>query len=129
MQLVEFKPEANAVSLVNEKFHMTGSRLMSASEYKKANGVKGNDAKITYNAYLKANGVNANANLSAMMARGEVLITSFKEYQSGKLQIVGIKSASLVDPAPKKESGKITQADALAALGLTAEDLAKLIAK
>lgn len=130
--LVQFG--TNAVVLRNERTKMTGARLMTCKEYKLANGVKGNEAKKGYSEYLMKNGVNCNARLAEAIAKGEIVTTSFKRWETkGKFQVAGMTSAAAlkvgeVKPG-KADKAKADQADvALKAAQAEAEELRKELA-
>lgn len=111
--------DAQIVTTANVKMGMTGERLMVISEFKKARGVKGTEAKKQFIQYLLDNGKTANGELSGALARGELLTVGKKCWKSGVMQVKFVKAASLVMPveAPAKPVeikdvwGGMTQAD------------------
>lgn len=112
---------------------MSGARLQTRSEFRESYAAKHgkklgrSEAEKLHNEYLETEGVLGNVALSEQIAKGHILVLGVRSYEkSGKGTI------SFVDRSKvKSEPVKPTQEQALAALGLTAEDLAavKLVLK
>lgn len=113
--LVTFNSNSNVVVSVNPKTQAETVRLMTAKEFKTSKGIKGNEAKRQYNAYLKEHGKASTAGLAAALTSGELLVTSVRDSKN-KLAVSFTKASSLKDPAEKSET----------APAITAESLAKL---
>jgi hypothetical protein len=116
---------SSAVALSNVKTGMNGARLMAPAEFKRSKGLKGNAGRNAYNAYLKEHGTKLNGGVGHAMLEGKILLTGVRRWEkSGKWQITAVETEKLVDKAAKAAAP--TRADALAALGLTEEQLAQL---
>lgn len=98
--IVSFNANANAIAISNPKQGMTGARLMTAAEWKKANGLglTARQKSNGYNAYLRESGKANTAELAAAMTSGRLLVTAHKAWnKSGKRQVTFIDADKLKD--------------------------------
>lgn len=100
--LINYGDKALTVSVKNEKFGMTGTRLMTGKEFSLANNVKGAESKRRYNAYLKENGQANMGALASEMTTGKLIVVGFKNYdKSGKLNVAFQRVDKIKDPVAK----------------------------
>jgi hypothetical protein len=119
--LVSFEPTASAVTTTN-KFGTT-IRLQTAKEFKTAKGLKGQDGRRQYNAYLSAQGKASTAGLAAALTGGELLVRSYRD-SKGSVGVNFIKASSIKDPvAHGASAAQPTEAEACALLGISLDEL------
>ena len=115
--LVQFNAQSFAVTLFNEKTGMRGERLMTASEFKKAKGIKGSEAKRQYSGYLELNGKGNTADFAALCTTGKILVTGNRYWDnSGKGQLSYVVADKLEKPVDKAvtavDAGKMARFEA-----------------
>lgn len=126
--LQTYVPSTKVVALSNAKTGMSGARLQSRAEFREtwasANGKKlgRSEAEKLHNEYLRSEGIKGNAELASQIAKGHILVLGVRSYQkSGKGTISFVDAAKVVEKAAPVAP---SMEQALAALGITAEDLA-----
>lgn len=73
MTLAVFNQETKIVTRQLTSGAVT-SRLMSAAEFKRTHGLKGQEGKRRYNDYARSQGLLANQNVAAQLAGGKIVI-------------------------------------------------------
>lgn len=121
-----FKTDKGVVSTDSKQGHC--DRLMTAKEFKDSRGVKGQDAKRQYLEYVRANGLNANAYVSALIAKGEIVVKGVQRGKNGGR--ISYATAASLEPKPVKESPMAKQlADANAIIAANNKRIAELEAR
>jgi hypothetical protein len=126
MQLVKFN-SSDIITTANDKMHKTGVRLMRISEFKKAKGLKGNEATVAYNKYVLENGAVSGAAVAAELIAGRILLTGADCYDSGKGVLRFVRKDSIKDPVAKEP--KAIDVEAIDYGKLSPEALAIMAAK
>lgn len=116
MQLVQFNQSANVVTTTTKAG--TTVRLQTAKEFKTEKGLKGQEARRQYNAYLREQGKASTAGLAAALTTGQLLARSYRD-SKGSVGVNFIKASAIKDPVRAAEP---TEADLCAKLGIALED-------
>jgi hypothetical protein len=106
----------------------TTVRLQTAKEFKSAQGLKGQDGRRAYNAYLREQGKASTAGLAAALTGGELLVRSYRD-SKGSVGVNFIKASAIKDPVAKADRvvpPVIDDAAVMAFLGVTAEQFAAM---
>ncbi len=82
MNLAVFNTDTKTVSRQLTSGAVT-NRLLSAAEYKRNHGLKGQEGKRQYNEYARTHGLLANQNVAAQLAGGRIVIVGATTNKAG----------------------------------------------